>query len=223
MYSKTEVDINEITLKVERQNAKAMVEGFMKDSERYYVSIYAASKKSISLKKDFQRFPKLVENNNARDPKKIYPLSHIGKKMAAEFYEVPQRYVAVLDRIFHIKNGINLWKDICTNGLFDIWEPQAPFNCLNEKVDPMILLLRIYEVDYDFMNDIRRYNAHYSRIPERRVRRVKPVIPLNRDDSSNTKFNGALFFAELTEKLKNTLTRHGCLIREEIINNSQDY
>jgi hypothetical protein len=215
MYSKIEVDINEITLKVERQNAKAMVEGFMKDSERHYISIFAASKKSISLKKDFQTFPKLLENNNARDPKKIYPLSHIGKKMAAELYEVPHRYVAVLDRIFHIKNEINLWKDICTNGLFDIWEPQAPFNCLNEKENPMVLLLRIYEVDYDFKNDIRWYNDHYSLIPKSRVKLVKPVIPLNRADSSNTEFDGTLYFTELTEKLRNTLSRHGCLIKEE--------
>ena len=51
------VIVNSITLKVEKETAKAMIEGFDKIDGRYYVTIYTANKKAWSLLGNFRENP----------------------------------------------------------------------------------------------------------------------------------------------------------------------
>ncbi|MCD4676109.1 MAG: hypothetical protein K8S18_08965, partial [Desulfobacula sp.] len=51
----------------------------------------------------------------------LFRQSQIGNKLLYENIDhIPLKYVAVLTTVFHIKNKIELWKDLCNNGIFDI-------------------------------------------------------------------------------------------------------
>jgi len=220
--SDTLVDVSEVTLKVERQNAKAMVEGFVKDSNRYYVSIFTAHSGAKSIQHDFYKHPKLIENTVKTKPRKIYPLSQIGQKLNAESYEIPKRYIAVLDRIFHIKNEIKVWEELCNNGIFDIWEPEAPYNSLKNKKDPMILVLRIFQIDYDFSSEIDNSTSPYfSIIPKIKVSLIKPIIPYGKNHLHSHDYKGVLFFKEVIDNIRASLIKNSCLENEQIINDTE--
>jgi len=198
----SELQLNIHALKVEKQNAKALVEGFSKNSLLYYSSIFTAHKNAKSLHKNFRRIPKLLTVFKGQ-PKKEYPLSEIGKDLHAKDYELRKNYVAVLDKIFHIKNNIKMWEELCSNGIFDIWEPKAPYNSLNGKDDPMILLLRIFEIDYDFtirivpknnyIDTIKYFDNNGIPIPISKVRIIRPIISNNSFESIIEKIKEVTF------------------------------
>lgn len=194
--------INNWTLKVEKENAKAMIEGYKKNGIRNYVTIFTATEDAVSLKNDFRSLPKLITPKES-DHRKIYPLSIYGKDLEAKSYNynTTARYIAVLDTIFHIKNEISIWEALCTNGIFDIWEPQAPYNMLSHDAqnnkkdpqDPQILTIRVFEIDHDFQNEITK-KQYWNTITPKQVNLVKPVIP-NKE------------FLEIKEKIENTLDK----------------
>ncbi len=214
-----EVKLNHQTLKVEKQNAKALIEGFLKKSEpkRCYSSIFTAHLRAVSLQRDFRCVPKLLTTFRA-GPRAIYPLSYIGESLHAEGYATSGTHIAILDRIFHIENNMKIWENLCNNGIFDIWEPEAPYNSLREKdglrdkIDPMILLLRIFEIDKDFSDEI--YLGRYSdSIVGSRVRIICPIIPADKDDKFSADYDGTYYFKDIIEKIRNGISNY--LIQEE--------
>ena len=179
--------INSHTLKVEKENAHAMVDGFWKENKLYYVTIFTAHRRATSLRNDFRRTPKLLTTKNY-PPRPEYPLSDIGKALQKRNYKHNTQYLAILDTIYHIENDIRLWDVLCTDGTFDIWHPEAPFNSLEGKTDPMILLLRIYQIDEDFSGELT--DKYYSYVVEpREVRLLEPVLPNNEFKELKKKLN----------------------------------
>lgn len=181
-----EIIVNSMTLKVEKVNAKAMIEGFWKGSQQFYVTIFTAHENAWSIKNSFRYLPKVLTPIQRINPR--YRLSQIGASLRADYYDFAFKYVAALEKIYHIRNDENLWKILCSNGIFDIWDWTAPFNSLkddrgpNKDVnDPRILLLRIYEVNYDFTNEV-TIGVRADTIPQRRVQIVKPIIPQQQFD-----------------------------------------
>ena len=213
-----ELPINSHTLKVEKQNSIALVDGFMKHSKRYYSSIFTAHKRAKSLENKFKEIPKLLSNFKGA-PKRKYPLSQIGNGLNVNGYELSGKYIAILDRIFHINNDISIWQNLCTNGIFDIWEPEAPFNSLDKKEDPMILLLRIFEIDYDFTDEIKR-GTYFDDIPSRKVRVVRPIIPKDKEDFFCNKYNGTYYFDKIISEIK--FATKDFLIKEELIHDTSN-
>jgi hypothetical protein len=188
------VIVNSLSLKVERENAKAMIEGYYKDNVKYYVSMFVALKEAWSLKGNFRENPKLITTQRTeRDPK--YPLSIWGENMNAQYYDIPATYLAILDRIFHIDNNKEVWEILCNNGVFDIWKPIAPWNRLNSRKAepryPMILLIRIFNIDYDFSKELIE-ETHSHAVKQRIVNIMTPVIP-------NPEF------AQITEKISDSI------------------
>ena len=140
------VTLSKMSLKVEIENAEAMIEGYRKAGERYHVSIFTAHRRSVSLQNDFRSTPKLITAKRG-GLRSDYPLSCIGKSIQVQKYKLKNKYVAVLTDIFHIDNNFGMWESICNSGAFDIWAPEAPFNSLVKKADPMILMFRVCEAD----------------------------------------------------------------------------
>lgn len=220
------IELNTNTLKAEKVNALAWTIGMKKDDRTTKTSIFTASKHSWSLKKNFNRCPKLITTFPTIHTE--YPLSEIGNKLQFENRDsIPLKYVAVLTTVFHIKNKIEIWKDFCNNGIFDIWNPAAPYNSLNlpshfisdfdveseqysslnEKKDPMILLIRVYELDNEYSNDdvlvwskgrTKGVNTHFDKIKDDVNRKVLLKNPVIQDDD----------FYEIRRKLIDTLDRH---------------
>jgi hypothetical protein len=166
------MQLNKTCFKIDKPNAKAMVNGFWKDGKLHRQSIWLAVKK--------RPFPALLTLH--RSPTRFY-LSRIGEELDAENYTMPLKYIALLDHEYFVRNEMKLWETICSNGLFDIWDQEAPYKRFAQaKSDPSdfrIHLLRIYEIDHEFNNDDIRYAS--SRIDQlksstREVTRLGPVI-----------------------------------------------
>lgn len=79
----SEIQINEHTLKVEKETAKAMIEGFIKNNHCYYATIYCAHKYAVSMENEFKAIPKIVLTPIRGEKRGDYPLSDIGNKLNA--------------------------------------------------------------------------------------------------------------------------------------------
>ena len=161
-------------LKIDRPNAKAMVNGFRKEGKLYRQSIWLTDAGNI------EDFPKLLTLQKKTNPR--FPLSRTGEEMDAEDFAMPLKYIAKLDSEYFIRNDKALWEKICSNGLFDIWDPKAPYKRFEQsKRDSdkfRIQLLRIYEIDHEFSKDDIKINdrSDYLIPPIREVEREVPVI-----------------------------------------------
>jgi hypothetical protein len=137
------MEIDKRCFKIDRPNAFAMINGYRKNGKINRQSIWCA----VS---DFP-FPMLITLNRSRTPFKVNAL-HSSKDL--EQFSIPSKYIASLDSQYVIKNDINLWKRVCDNGLFDIWDPIAPFSRFDQcKSDPKkfkIQLLRVFEISEEF-------------------------------------------------------------------------
>lgn len=158
--------------KIDKGNAKAMIEGVSAQNKKFYQTIWCDVKTLP--------FPMLITLN--RSPSK-FTMSNIGNRLNPEDFSMPLSYIAIGVKEYFIKNTIELWNNLCTNELFDIWEPQAPFERFeNAKTDPSkyrIILLRIFEIKEKF-EDKDIYHAS-SRIDHlltnnREVTIRKPII-----------------------------------------------
>lgn len=131
--------------KIDKSNAKAMIFGFEKDEQTFHQAIYCDVVE--------KPFPMLITLN--RSPTK-FQLSQIGFELNAESpynkFSIPYKYIVLLDSVYPIKNDLRLWERVCNNGLFDIWDPSAPFKRFNDSVSlrNKIILLRIYEIYEEF-------------------------------------------------------------------------
>lgn len=207
------IRINSHTLKVERENFKAMIDGFWKNGRQYYVTIFTSHKEAKSIQNDFVHLPKVLTTKRG-NPRPEYPLSETGKSLKSKEYNPPAKYVAVLDRMLHIENNINIWNELCQDGIFDIWQPVAPFNSLEDKQDPTILILRIFEMNKDFTSEIEE-GTYFDKVETQEVQIIKPIIPYNKGDIGGESFNGSYYFADIIDKVKEVTSSY--LRKEEII------
>jgi len=197
--------INSHTLKVEKENAYAMISGFEKNGKQYHISIYTADKEAQSLKNNFRKRPKLLTIFKG-PPREAFPLSCIGKELRVDNWELKAKYLAVLDRIFHIHNCLEIWEVLCHNGIFDIWEPEAPFRRLGGREsdrDPMILLLRIFKIKEDLSDKIEAKVDYYHTVQSQIVHIIQPIVPNK-------------YFTGIIDEIR--LSARRFLIREEPIN-----
>lgn len=81
-------------------------------------------------------------------------MSVTGKNLRPNNFVTPYKYIATLPGPkfeYFIKNGMELWKKLCTDMLFGVWDPFAPYNRFADSNKPKskfrIQLLRIYEID----------------------------------------------------------------------------
>ena len=197
------MEIDRICFKLDKPNAKALIEGFLKDGKVIHQAIYCFVQK--------KKFPMLITLNRT---KTRFPLSKIGEKLNDDTSPIKYKYVAevvkeYLFREYFIENKIELWTEICNNGLFDIWEPIAPYNRFKQaKTDPSkfrIGLIRIYEIEEEFFeSDISFKSDRFDLIKERsnanlHVTIKKPLI----DD---------ITFNKIKELLEETLKKFGAQI-----------
>jgi len=196
---------SKMTFKIEPENAWGMIEGFHKKNEHYYVSIYAADPKAVSLRGNFKDYPKLLtKSKKSRDD--FPPNRNIIDRNAVNNFQLKSRYVAVLDRIFLINNNIGIWNKLCNNGIFDIWDPRAPNNRLIDKEDPMILLLRIFEVDNDFSKDVIIQKTFWDKVQRTApLQFIRPIIPKNKDDPISNNYKGIDYFDDIIKKIRSSL------------------
>lgn len=129
--------------KIDKTNAKAMIEGYVKNGQHIRQAIWC----------DVQEkpFPMLITLNRSKTK---FQMSLLGEKLNPELFSISYKFVATLDTEYFIRNDMNLWKTVCSNGLFDIWEPIAPYTRFQKaESDPLkfrICLLRVYEIFEQF-------------------------------------------------------------------------
>jgi hypothetical protein len=155
-----------------------MIHGFRKEDGKLY-------RQSIWLTTTKRPFPALLTLQKGTS----FKLSPIGKEMNAKNFEIPFKYIAVLgpDCEYFIKNDIALWKKVCSNGLFDIWDPRGgPCKlftqaAISKTAEFRIQLLRICEIDHEFSKDDIMFSTNSRNAPKlisptREVEIKSPVI-----------------------------------------------
>jgi hypothetical protein len=170
------MQLNKTCFKIDRPNTYAMIHGFRKNGVLYRQSIWLAVKKGP--------FPALITLN--RTPTRFH-LSRIGEELNAENFDMPYKYIAELDSEYFIRNDPALWETVCSNDLFDIWDPTSPFKRFDESESPeskfRIQLLRIYEIDHEFNpDDIRFASSRTDQLkssPD--VNKKSPAVILDTD------------------------------------------
>lgn len=173
------MQIDSTTLKIDKPNAKAMIQGFRKNNKLRRQSIWLAVRD--------RAFPVLLTLQ--RTPTR-FKLSHIGQAMDAESFAMPLKFIATLDSEYFIRNKIPLWQTLCSNGLFDIWEPRQPYlrfaQARSDSAKFRIQLLRIYEINHEFRtDDINPVSFRVDKLvsPAREVTVKMPLIDENEFDN----------------------------------------
>jgi hypothetical protein len=109
---------------------------------------------------------------------------------------------------------MKIWNELCQDGIFDIWQPVAPFNSLKGKQDPAILILRIFEMNKDFGREIEG-GTYFDKVESQEVQVIKPIVPYNKNDIGGESFNGSYYFADIIDEVKKATSSY--LRKEEII------
>lgn len=219
-----EPNINIQTLKIDTEMAISMTEGYVKDGNKIrtcIMSSHSMPRMAIALQNDFELLPKLITNSSIHVTRgnqpvsraRSRPLSHLGidikdKVLMNHGYGLRPfkfKYIASLVAKYHIKNTIELWNYICNSDIFDIWEPEAPYKNIFKKGDPLILLLRVYELDEEYPFDWVSDNGDHShKLDGDLILSLKePVI----DDEN---------FIKIHKKLDEILIKHEALTKKEI-------
>ena len=158
--------------KVDKPNGKAMIEGFIKDGQKYRQSIWLAVRDGD--------FPSLLTLQRAATR---FQVSSIGYAMSADDFALPMKYGVFLDCEYFVRNEMALWQTVCSNGLFDIWLPDQPYlRFSNAKSNPSkfrIQLLRVYEISPEVRaQDIKHASDRIDQLVNSlEVNIVRPVIP----------------------------------------------
>lgn len=175
--------------KIDKGNAKAMIDGVPLNGEKVNQAIWCDVKSNP--------FPMLITLN--RSPSKFI-MSDVGSKLNSESFSIPLKYIAIADKEYFIKNSIELWKELCSNGIFNIWVPHAPFDRFEDaKTNPSkyrIVLVRIFEINEEFTSeDI----IHASD-------RIDHIISENRDISIRRPIINDNEFFKIKNKLEKTIS-----------------
>lgn len=94
--------------------------------------------------------------------------THLNETPQDFIYDHNGKYVAKLERCFDItQNRIETWNEFCTNGLFNIWNPAAPYNRLNVDKESYKHQVDAFKYDlntkrYDVRNEKWR-GIHYQK------------------------------------------------------------
>jgi len=141
-------------LKIEKYDYKSMIEGFEKDDQKIKTILRIHDG---DLPNKFLLASLIGIDNYNRPPSKIGKDLFKGDIRKIE-YPLELKYVAYVDTKISMKVlsknndvAVDLWDKLCSEGLWDNWEPKAPRNTWNKK--SYLYLLRVYEVDQDFKKD----------------------------------------------------------------------
>lgn len=259
------VNISKSILKVEIENYLAMIDGFSKDNadERIKTAIFTSYPRP-AFSGDFKSKPKLVTliKKNRKDYyhndkifewfkilirtksimiKGFHPREYSEQLVDDLYNHSKYNHIAFIDKVYYIKKDytgqIDLWKELCSNGIFDQWkwcapfnryspitklpnkEPLANYNChlvhnskeLFEEYfenDPIILLLRVYKISEIFSVANNIKNSRNSCInPETYCSKIHITDPVIPDDD----------FIKIRDKLEDTLTKFDMLKNSERI------
>lgn len=126
-------------------------------------AIYTSHKDAVVLRNDFTNKPKLItitkQVNTNHHPSVLgncildsIGYSNKGHTPQEFIDDYNGQYVAKLAKIFYINsNNIEIWNEFCTNGLFNIWNPAAPYNRLNKSM---------HQVDsFNYDTNVKKYNV----------------------------------------------------------------
>jgi hypothetical protein len=151
-----------------------MIEGF-RDKDGNLV------RQSIWLDVRSKQFPMLVTLN--RTPTKFRSdLSDCGIKLNSDDFSINHKFIVHLDSVYFVKNDMSLWNDVCSNGLFNIWKPEAPFSRFKDSesdaANYRICLLRLYEIYEEFKShEIVAVSSRIDHLkPPNRVVTIKKAI-----------------------------------------------
>jgi hypothetical protein len=168
------ITLSENCFKIDGINASGMTEGFEKNGERFYTSIWC----DVRLKP----FPMLITLHKRPTH---YKTSSLVREINLKDYK--HKYIAVYDSQYPIKDDERLWDTICHNGLFDIWEPESPhkrFNppiCYSPPEKFRIVLLRIWEIEEEIKEEQIIYtggNGRFAKMPSGclKVTLKRPIV-----------------------------------------------
>jgi hypothetical protein len=169
------------SFKIDKANAMAMISGYVNNNEKTHQAIWCDV-----IRKPF---PMLITLNRTTTK---FPMSRVGNSLNTDNYSIPLKYIAIFDSEYSIRNDMKLWEKICTNGLFDIWDPYAPYRRFAEsKADEKqyrIQIIRVWEIENQFYDsDIRHASDRIDHISKenRTVSLKSPVI--NDEEFKNIK------------------------------------
>ena len=173
-----EITLNKRCFKMEKENAKAMIDGVVDYDKVWHQSMYLGVKS-----KDF---PMLITLNRSKTSLK---LSELGKNLNADGYKIQNRYVALLDSEYFVRNEYSMWVELCKNKIFDIWNPEAPYSLFQKsKSNPSeyrIYLLRIFVLEITLPDLAVRHISSYHDHVFLRDYHVKLKRPIMADEDFN--------------------------------------
>lgn len=184
--------LDKTCFKIEKENAQAMIAGFNKDGKIVHQSVYCR------VLNQFPNYRLITLNKHTSK----FPLSSIGKNLNSQYFAIEHKYVVEIKKQYNIENvwdNVHFWNDVCTNGLFDIWEPIAPVMRFEGSVkNPKnfnIALLRIYEIENKFYDyEVESVSDRVDNLvtDNKYVSIKKPIIDDNEFKNIENKFENIL-------------------------------
>jgi hypothetical protein len=152
-----EFTLHECSLHVDKANAQGMVRGFVKDGPTVFYSSILTDKASGNYERLWRYSSMLPRLITPLRKNTDYRLSKWGIPLEG-YHDFELKYVAFLDTVFHLKRVrpdddemFEMWNKLCNLAIFDIWEAkEGPIKNLQGSDRPMILLLRVCEIDQEF-------------------------------------------------------------------------
>ncbi len=194
------INISSNCFKVDKPNYVALTEGFSVNGNRFNQSIWC----DVEVKP----FPMLLTIQKCK-ARKSYVLNSNCKSYDLTRYftafndfsrPIEYKYIAEYVNQYHIENDMRLWETICNNGLFDIWDPIAPFRrfdtCKSHPSSFRIILIRVYEIEIPIHTSIINRDL---RLTDRIFDYSKLSVTTKRPIISDTDFQ------VLKEKLENSI------------------
>ena len=228
MQKKLRVKLNEKTMKLNLENFLGMTHGFDKKDQRirtaiqvshkncgyHFCEVYAKRTEDYFLMTAFKG-TRVKEKDQPANKEYIMQwemknLCNTYKNKRYDTYNVrnweleDHKYILNVASVYDLSDNENIreniFKELCSNGLFDIWNPRAPCNRLEKLTNAQIELFRVFEiyngVDRDDIDVINSRFDLYDKI--KKGMRLDIKKPLISDDE----------FVALKSKLEGTLCRH---------------
>lgn len=124
-------------LRDEKVNIYALTRGF-----NDYLQIFLCKKSTLPA----NRVGPFVLDVKASAPK--YELSEKGKALQEMISGKKHQhdYIAFIDSFIKFAVNKDVFVKLCSNGWFDIWEPQAPFRYFEDREVGYLMVLRVYKL-----------------------------------------------------------------------------
>lgn len=131
----------EFALRDEKLNIFAMAHGNINLNTPYQIMICKRNKFKENRKGPFLLDSKISKSDFL--PSKTGRL-YLDKIKSQRF---DLKYIAIIDEQLEIDINQNIFNKLCTNGYFQIWNPESPIKYFKGKEKGYIILLRVYEID----------------------------------------------------------------------------